>query len=52
MFYLLDLVDRLWTMSLNFESMVLNQPNLIRAKKRTFSTSNPFQNLTVRFNLP
>ncbi len=38
-FYLLELVDHSWTMGLNFADMVLNQPNLIRAKKKdTFIT--------------
>jgi hypothetical protein len=32
-FYLLDLVGHSWTMGLNFGGPVLNQPNLIRAKK-------------------
>jgi hypothetical protein len=33
-FYLLDLVDHSWTMGLNFGGMVINQPNLTRAKKK------------------
>jgi len=33
-FYLLDLVGHSWTMGLNFGGTVLNQPNLIRAKKK------------------
>jgi hypothetical protein len=36
--YLLDLGDHSWTMGLNFGCMVLNQLNLIRAKKNTFIT--------------
>jgi hypothetical protein len=37
MFYLLDLVDHSWTMGLSFGGIVLNQPNLIKAKKMTLS---------------
>ncbi len=51
-FYLLDLVDHSWTMGLNFEGMVLSQPNLIRAKKMKFSSPNPHQNLPIKSNLP
>jgi len=39
-------------MGLNFEYMVLTKPNLIRAKERTLSSPNPYQNLPVRSNLP
>jgi len=52
MFYLLDLVDHSWTMGLNFGSMMLSQPNLIKVKKKTFSSPNPHQNFLVRSNLP
>ncbi len=31
-FYLQDLIDHSWTMSLNFGGTVLSQPNLIKAK--------------------
>jgi hypothetical protein len=47
MFYLLDLVD-----DLNFRGVVLSQSNLIRTKEKTFSLSDPDQNLYVKFNLP
>jgi hypothetical protein len=50
-FYLLDLVDNSWTMGLNFADMVLNQPNLIRAKKRILTSLDPHQNLLIRSNL-
>ncbi len=39
-------------MGLNFGSIVLSQPNLIRAKERTISSPNPHQNLPIRSNLP
>jgi hypothetical protein len=51
-FYLLDLVDHSRSMGLNFEDMVLSQPNLIRAKKMKFSSPNPHQNLPIKSNLP
>jgi hypothetical protein len=51
-FYLLDLDHHSWTMGLNFGGMVLSQPNLIRAKKRTLSSLDPHQNLLIRSNLP
>jgi hypothetical protein len=51
-FYLLDLVDYSWTMGLNFEGTMLSQSNLMRAKKRTFSSSDPHQNLVTKSNLP
>ncbi len=50
-FYLLDLVDHSWIMGLNFGGMVLSQPNLIRAKVKTFSLPNPQQNLLIRSTL-
>jgi hypothetical protein len=31
---------------------MLSQPNLIRAKGRTLSSLNTYQNLHLRFNLP
>jgi hypothetical protein len=40
MFYLMDLVNRSWTMGLNFEGIVLSQHNLIKTKERTLSSSN------------
>jgi hypothetical protein len=39
-------------MGLTFGSMVLNQPNLIRAKRRTPSSLDPHQKFLGRFNLP
>jgi len=48
-FYLLDLVNYSWTMGLNFEGMLLSQPNLIRAKGKTpLSLPNPHQNLLIK----
>jgi len=52
MFYLLDLVHYSWIMGLNFGGTVLNQANLIRAKRRTPSSVNTHQNLLARSNLP
>jgi hypothetical protein len=39
-------------MGLNFGGTMLSQPNLIRAKERTFSSPNSFQNLPIKSNLP
>jgi hypothetical protein len=52
MFYLLNLVDHLWTIGLNYEGTMLSQLNLIKAKERTLSSPNAHQNLLVRSNLP
>jgi hypothetical protein len=49
-FYLLDLVDHLWTMGLNFGNRMLSQLNLMKVKKRTLSSPNPHQNLPIRSN--
>jgi hypothetical protein len=47
--FLLDLVDYSWTMGLNFEGLVLSQPNLTKAKGRTPSSPpDPHQNLLTR----
>jgi hypothetical protein len=50
-FYLLDLIDRSWTMGLNFGCTMLSQPNLIKIKERTISSPYPHQILPIRYNL-
>jgi hypothetical protein len=37
-------------MGLNFGDIVLSQPNLIKVKERTFSSSNPHKNLLIWSN--